>query len=734
MVKVMNDTKIEAAETKKMMNQIVENQLSQMSVREKLGQCVMIEPCFCLQELNDNDDDEHYDSITDPRFLDKLLNDYHIGLFLFGGVSRIGDDSPEAWVTYFNEVNEFVKNTSSKLPLLYGVDAVHGVNFIQGSTIFPHNLGVAATWNPELASAYTAYVGEELSAIGINVNFAPTVDVARDQRWGRVYESLGEDPYLASVMSGALIRGMQSNGKVAACAKHFIGYGESSNGMDRTPANLSERGIYETHLPPFRAAVKEDVLAIMVNGGDVNGLPMTASRRLMTNMLREEMGFDGVTMSDWEDVYRLVSRHKIVKNRKEAIERSFNAGLDMNMAVTDLKAVDLMEELVDEGRITMERLDQAAGNVLKMKYRLGLFDNSPLIPERAISLSGSDKGKEIARQTVLESITLLKNSKELLPLKKTLKSILVTGERADTKRHLCGGWTLSWGSAEEEELHCLTILDGIRSKVSDETEITYISSPDQLASKGIRGRDYDVCISVVGEEPHSEWVGDTRDLALEPDEQRMLQAVADLGIPTVMVAAVGRPQQLVWADQTFEAILWAYVPGTEGAEPIADVLFGDYSPAGRLPVTFPKDANQIPITYDARKYVCDEMNTFYEPLYPFGFGMSYTTFRYSDLYVPESVVAGEDLEVEVTVENIGRVDSDTVVQLYLEDVYASVTRPFKSLKAFSKITLKAGEKKCCKLKVNAKELGLYDENLAYVIEEREIEVQIADLKKLIKVV
>ncbi len=450
----MNNQKVE---DNSVLEEKVKDLLGKMSLREKLGQCVMIEPCFCLEELNDNDDDEQYDSILDDRFLDKLINDYHIGLFLFGGVSRIGDDSPGAWVDYFNDLNGFVSKTKSKIPMLYGIDAVHGVNFLQGSTIFPHNLGVAATWNTELAASYTEYVGDELASIGINVNFAPTIDVARDQRWGRVYESLGEDPYLASRMSEALIGGMQSNGKVAACAKHFVGYGESSNGMDRTPANLSDRSILETHLPPFKAAIDNDVLAIMVNGGDVNGVPMPASKRLMTDLLRGDLGFRGVTMSDWEDVYRLKSRHRIAKTRKDAIERSFNAGLDMNMAVSDLKAVDLMEELVEEGRISMERVDEAAGNVLRLKHKLGLFDPYTLNPEEATAMSGCEKSKQLARQTVLESLTLLKNDNALLPLSKDVKSILVTGERANTKRHLCGGWTLSWGSAEESELDCMTV-------------------------------------------------------------------------------------------------------------------------------------------------------------------------------------------------------------------------------------------------------------------------------------
>ena len=709
--------------------------LKQMTVREKLGQCVMIEPCFCLQELNDDKDtDENYDSITDERFLDKLINDYHIGLFLFGGVSRIGDDSPREWVDHLNQFNDFIAGTELKMPMLYGVDAVHGVNFIKGSTIFPHNLGAVATWNTDLIRSYNEEVADELASIGINVNFAPTVDVARDQRWGRVYESMGEDPYLASSMSQAFVAGMQYNGNVAACAKHFVGYGESSNGMDRTPANLSERNLLETHLPPFNAAIDNDVLAIMVNGGDVNGVPMPASRRLMTDLLRDDMGFRGVTMSDWEDVSRLKSRHKIVETGKEAIERSFNAGLDMNMAVSDLKVVDIMEELVDEGRISMARVNEASGNVLRLKYKLGLFDKNVLDAATAEKMSGNDESKRLAGQVALESITLLKNDNKLLPLSPEIKSILVTGQKANTKRHLCGGWTLSWGSADEDELNCRTILDSICEKVSPDTKIKYVPSLEALESMEIAKEDYDVCISVVGEEPHSEWIGDTRNLHMEEDEFRLLNEVDAIGIPTVMIAVLGRPQQMMWADQHMDAILWAFIPGTEGAGPIADVLFGDYNPSGKLPITFPKDANQIPIAYNARKYVCSDMNTEYEPLYPFGYGMSYTEFLYSDLEVMDQVNAGDNVDVSVTVKNIGKVEGDTTVQLYLEDIFATVTRPFKSLKAFRKISLKPSEEKRLVFQISAKEFGLYDENLTYVIEKREIEIQIEELSKRIRLV
>jgi beta-glucosidase len=708
--------------------------LSKMTLREKLGQCIMIEPIFCVEELNIEKDKDKFNGISDPKFLDKLFNEYHVGMLLYGGVSRVGEDKAEDWASYISGIDKYVSTTRLQIPLLYGTDAIHGVNFIKGATIFPHNLGVTATWNPELVKEYAKVVSKELISTGINCNFAPTIDVARDQRWGRVYESLGEDPYLASTISKALVEGMQDNNKVAACAKHFVGYGESSNGMDRTPANLSERSILETHLPPFESAVKADVSAIMVNGGDVNGVPMPVSKKLLTGVLRENLGFKGITMSDWEDVYRLVSRHKVVKNRKEAIKRAFNAGLDMNMAVSDLKAVDVMEDLVHEGEISLERVNQAVGNILRVKFKLGLFNKKQLDIKKTKELCGSDESKKIAKKLALESITLLKNDNSLLPLSKDLKSIIVTGITADSKRHLCGGWTLSWASADEKDLNCLTILDAIKNSVSKDTKVTYVKNIAELKNLKVKESDYDVCISVVGEEPHSEWLGDSMSMKIDKDEELMLKAAFDTGIDVVMVSILGRPQNVVWADENINSILWAYLPGTQGATAITEVVFGDYNPAGKTTISFPKNGNQIPVVYNARRYECSEITTKYEPLYPFGYGLSYTTFEYSNLRVPEKIIINKELNISIDVKNSGKVDGSEVVLLYLKDAYASVTRPLKSLKAYKKINLKVGKKKTVKFTISLKELGLYDENLDFVQEKRTIEVMIENLSKEFEIV
>jgi len=702
--------------------------LAKMTLREKLGQCILIEPCFTFAELNEGEKGEIYSEVLDSEFLEKLLIEYNIGSFLFGGISRIGDGSPGAWADYIFKVNEYIeKNTRLKIPLLFGIDAVHGVNFVKGSTIYTHNLGVTATWNRELTRQYASLVGAELSAIGFNCNFAPTIDVARDPRWGRVYESLGEDPYLASVITTELIEGLQNSGNLAACAKHFIGYGQSCNGMDRTPADLSDRNIMEIHAPPFEAAIKSNVLTIMVSGACVNGMPMPASKKLLTDLLRKKLNFKGATMSDWEDVARLSSRHKIAVDGKEAIAKAFNAGLDMNMAVAELSVVDTMVELVQEGRISMERVDEAVSNVLYVKYSLGLFNNVPLDVKKAASLVGIQESKDVAKKLALQSMTLLKNDNNLLPLSKDLKSILVTGISADSKRHLCGGWTLGWAGAEEEDLDCKTVLGAMQDIVSTNTQITYISDISQLREVNASKNKYDVCVCVISEEPHAEWFGDSMDMQLAENEKDTLMASFETGLPVVMVSLLGRPQNVSWAHDNVSSILWAYLPGTEGADAIAEVLFGVYNPSGRLPLSFPQDASQIPVVYNAHTYDSAEISTKYEPLYPFGFGLSYTEFEYSDLQVPKEIKTGEFLDVSVKVKNIGKEAGCEIVQLYLKDIYASVTPPLKSLKSFTRVSLKPGEEKTVSLKLGPSQLSLYDEYLNFIEDPREIEVQIGNL-------
>ncbi len=701
--------------------------LNSMTLREKIGQCVMIEPVFLLNRLNE--ENGNYSGLTDEKFLDKIINEYHIGFLLFGGVTRIKDDLPSDWASYLDTVNKYV-NRNSKIPMLYGVDAVHGVNFVKGTTIFSHNLGVVSTWNPSLAEDYMDVVGKELETIGINLNFAPTIDISRDQRWGRVYESLGEDPLLASRFSFALVNGLQKNKRVGACAKHFVGYGESNYGFDRTPADISERVLNDIHIPPFKAAIEAGVKSIMVNGGDLNGIAVPASKKLLSQTLKGDLDFKGIVMSDWEDVSRLVTRHRIAKNKTEAIKRAFNAGLDMSMVVSDLETIDIMENLVNNNEIEMSRLNQAVTNILKVKLELGLFEKHEIDVDNVNQKIESSNSKQIAKKIAEESFVLLKNDSNRLPLSNSNQKILVTGKTANSKRHLCGGWTLNWASANEEDLDFKTITQALND-FSKEIQFTYASNINQLRELDLS--TFDNIIAVVGEEPHSEWLGDSYSLEIESDEKEILQFLKDSKRDVIVVSLLARPQDVQWIDDFAKAILWAYTPGSEGAQAIVDTLFGKVSPSGKTPITFPKSSNQIPIYYNMRGYLSGEIISKYEPLYPFGYGLSYTTFKYSNLEVEESISTDEDLYVSIQVRNTGNYKSKEVVQLYITDLYASVSRPLSQLKDFQKIELSPNQSKQVKFKVAKEDLSFYDEFMNKVNEPRDIKVSVSDIDKVIHI-
>lgn len=706
----------------------IQQLLDKMSIQEKIGQCIMLEPAFCLEKLNQ--DHIKYDSIFHPEFIRTIVSEYPAGSLLFGGITRIGSDKDHDWNAFMRAVQDVVSITPNKIPLLYGVDAIHGANFIKDTVIFSHNLGLASTWNTNLAKQYGTLVSDELEAIGLNLNFAPTIDVSRDQRWGRVYESLGEDPFLASQFASELVEGMQEDKAVSACAKHFVGYGESYNGMDRVPSDISDRQLWEQHLPSFIAAIKSGVQAIMVSGGDLNGRPMPANKKMLTDVLRDQLQFEGIVMTDWEDVFRLYQRHHIVRSKKEAIATSFNAGVDVSMAVNDFESFQLMQELIEEGTISIDRLHQAVSRVLRVKYNLGLFEDNGTTPVLSEEKPYRNKSEQVALDIARESMTLLKNEGNILPLSNDIERILVTGKTATSKRHMCGGWTLNWASAHEEDLHFPTFLE-VLAKTLPNTEITYIDSANDL--NHLEG-DYDVCLSVIGEEPHSEWLGDSFDMKIEQEEQELLEAAVNTNIPVVMINVLGRPQDMSYAEEHVPAILYAYLPGTKGPEAIVETLFGRNNPSGKTCISFPKNSNQIPVVYNPRGYYSSEIESKYDPLYPFGYGLSYTTFTYSNLSVPTTISIDEPLEITVDVTNTGDVFGKEVVQVYLTDLNASVTRPLKSLKGFKKVDLQPGNTKTVSITIPVSELKLYDENMDYVSQAREILVQVENLSSTCEIV
>jgi beta-glucosidase len=657
-----------------------------------------------------------------------VLVDYAVGSILSGGSGYPDTNSPREWAKMTNMIQKYTEQTRLKIPVIYGVDAVHGHNNVKGAVIFPYDINVAAGGNPELADKSGELTAEALRATGIHWNFAPVLDIARNPKWGRTYETFGEDPYLASVMGASMIRGMQRSGKVAACAKHYVGYGAAENGFDRQPADISERTFREVLFPSFKAAIDAGVRTIMVNSGEVNGVPAHASKWLLNDVLRKEFGFQGLVVSDWQDLQKIQTYHKAAPDLKTAIVRAYNAGIDMSMIPMNVEEIELLKEAVQEGLIPMERIDEAVRRVLSVKYELGLFENRYVDENQANAVFARDDQQETARMLARQSITLLKNSSNVLPLSQQIKNILVTGAAAHSKSYLCGGWTIDWQGAQEEDLITgQTILEGIKTKVSAETMINYLD-PSASREKLLQAaKDADVCLAVIGEKPYAETPGDIEDISLSKEQRTILQTLQESGKPVVLVVVSGRPLIIDWEAQNLPVILYAYLPGTEGGNAVADVLFGDYNPAGRLPFTIPKRATQVPMRYN------DRLTAAYDPLYPFGYGLSYTQFRYINLQAPESIKQEEPLRVTVDVKNTGKIAGDHIVQVYYTNVYASVTPRRAQLCGFQRVSLPLNETKTVTFDISPEQLKLYNEDMQFVEEARAITLQIGRLTQTVEI-
>ena len=697
----------------------VEALLAQMTLEEKVGQVSQIAKDVLEQGRGR----------FDENAMKRVIVEYAVGSILSGGGGYPAPNSPQEWAKMTNTFQKYTEQTRLQIPLIYGVDAVHGHTAVKGAVVFPYDINIAASFNPELAEKSAELTSETLAATGIQWNFAPVLDIARNPKWGRTYETFGEDPYLASIMGARMIQGYQKSGKVAACAKHFVGYGAAESGLDRQPADLSERTFREVLFPPFKAAVDAGVRTFMINSGEVNGVPAHASKWLLTDILRKEFGFAGFVVSDWEDPKKIFAYHKAAPDLKQAIARTFNAGLDMSMIPMTLEEIDLLKEAVNDGLVPMERLDDAVRNILYVKYELGLFENRYVDDAQAEAAFKKPEHAETARMLARQSITLLKNASKTLPLSKEIKRILVAGSGAESKSDLCGGWTIDWMGAKEEELIVgQSILTAIKDKIGATAQIDFLSDQagrDQLVEAGNAA---DAIIAVVGEKSYAEMRGDRQDLSLSPEQQAMLDALSATGKPVVLIVVSGRPLLIESAVQTAKAALYAYLPGTEGGAAVADVLFGDYNPAGRLPFSIPKQIGQVPLRYN------DRMNAAYDPLFSFGHGLSYTKFKYANLQAPNTLKQGEPLTVSVDVTNSGNVAGDDVVLAYYTNEYASVTPRRKQLCGFQRISLQPGETKTVTFTITPEQLIVYDETLQPVEELRPITLKIGQLQAKLDIV
>lgn len=632
-----------------------------------------------------------------------------------------------------------LNNSRLKIPVLIGFDVIHGFR-----TIFPMPLAESCSWDLELMKASARIAADEASAVGIHWTFAPMVDIARDARWGRVMEGAGEDPYLGGLIAEARVKGFQGenwknlkeNNTILACAKHFAAYGAAEAGRDYNVANISERTLFETYLPPFKAAKDAGVASYMTAFNEIAGVPCTGNEYLLNHILRETWGFGGLVVSDHTAVHELVP-HGIAADDKEAAAIAVNAGVDLDMA--DGLYIDNLKKAVEEGFVKMETIDNAVRRILEMKFVLGLFDNpyKYLDTNREKSALMKPEYLEKAREAVRKSAVLLKND-AFFPIDRSKQlTIALIGPMVKEKRSLNGEWA---GKGVREE--SVSLFEGLCEKFKD-SHVNFIYAKgcdiDGVDKSGFgealsAAHSANLMILAMGEDFNMSGEAASRtDIRLPGVQQELLKELKKTGKRCALILFNGRPLDLSWEDANMDAILEAWFPGTMAGHGIADIVSGDYNPSAKLTISFPRNIGQLPIYYNHKNtgrpvdpanpkadYRSSYLDVDNSPLYPFGYGLSYTTFEISNINIDKKVIKrGESITVTAAVTNTGNVDGEEVVQLYIKDLVASVTRPVKELKGFSKILLKKGEKKVVKFVITEKDLSFYDSKMNYTAEPGE---------------
>jgi beta-glucosidase len=635
-----------------------------------------------------------------------------------------------------NELQRAALESRLKIPMLFAFDVIHGYR-----TMFPIPLGEAASWNLTSIEKSAYIAAREARASGVHWTFAPMVDIARDPRWGRVAEGAGEDTFLGSQIAFARVRGFQGNDysqpdRVMACAKHFVGYGAAEGGRDYNTTDMSEQRLREVYLPPFKATVEAGVGSFMTSFNSLNGVPSTANPFLWKTLLRGEWKSDAVVVTDYTATMELMN-HSVALDEADAARLTLNAGVDIEMVSRFINKHG--EQLVQNKKLSLATIDAAVRDVLRAKFRLGLFEKpfADANRERAAILTAENR--RFARQSANESFVLLKNERETLPIKKTTKEIAVIGFLANDKRNMNGNWA---GDGRAED--AVTLLEGVRNKLGSSAKVRFASGCDAKCEdtsgfdEAVKlARDSDFTILTVGEDVDMSAEASSRsNLDLPGSQLELVKKIHATGKPYAVVLMNGRPLAINWLAENSPAILETWFAGSEAGNAIADTLFGDANPGGKLPITFPRAVGQIPIYYNAlptgrpfdaaNKYTSKYLDIPNTPLYAFGFGLSYTTFKLSNLQLSaDKIRKTGELKVSVEVENTGRRDGAEVVQLYVRDFVASLSRPVKELKGFERIFLKAGERRKIEMTVKAQDLGFYNAQNQYVVEDGEFGLTVA---------
>lgn len=727
----------------------IDSIIAQMTLEEKVGQMSQ----FTIDMIGKGGN--AYFSL-EPFEIDEAMLDTVIGKYKVGSILNTSNNrarTTEVWEKRIRTIQErAIKETG--IPIIYGIDAIHGATYTAGATFFPQEIGMAATFNRELVKRGAQITAYEVRASNIPWNFSPTMDIGRDARWSRQWESYGEDVYLNAEMGTIVVDGYQGddrnsveNSNIAACIKHYMGYGVPVSGKDRTPAVISESELREKYFEPFRNAIVEGgALSIMVNSGIINGVSTHADYRLITEWVKEDLEFDGVVVTDWADVQNLYTRDRISKEYKGAVKAAINAGIDMVMEPYNLAFCPTLIELVEEGEVSQARIDDAVRRVLRLKYRLGLFDK-PYWSRNEFPDFGSKEHEAAAKSSADESITLLKNVDNLLPLKVGAR-ILVAGPNANSMRTLNGGWSYSWQGEKTEEFaeKYNTIFEAMQNKfgvanVIYEPGVTYKmdgqyfeeNTPEiEKAVRAASGVDY--IVLCIGENSYCETPGNLDELTLSENQINLALALQKTGKPVILVLNEGRPRLIKTIEPGASAIIQTYLPGNFGGDALADILSGDVNPSGKLPYTYPKYEQGL-ITYDHKpsENIEGKMEGAYDygaqtsVQFPFGYGLSYTNFNYSNINVDKSSFTSDDLiRVSVDVTNSGEVEGKESVLLFSSDLVASLSPDVRRLRAFEKISLKPGQTQTVTFDIKGGDLAFVNEKGKWTIEEGEFMLQLGD--------
>jgi beta-glucosidase len=709
----------------------IDDLIAQMTIEEKIGQMTQINNSLIVTSADwGAGADLKIEIALDTAKLGTMLRKYHVGSFL-NGIAV----SPQTWYNFYKGIQEHnMKVSRLKIPIIYGIDHMHGPNYVEGATIFPHGINTAATFNNQFPADMAYVTAIETADLGHQWLFAPVLDVARTPLWGRFYETLGESSYVSATMGSIYVKGIQENKdiapyKIGATAKHFFAYSDPKYGWDRGPVDVSEQALYEFHLPSFKAVIDAGIKSVMINSGEINGEPVHASHWALTEILRNRLKFKGVAVTDWEDIVRLYRNHHVAENEKEATFLSIMAGVDVAMTPYTTKFCDYMLELVKEGRISEERVDLSVSRILRMKYELGLFEN-PLPRNDRFNRVGSPENRAKALEAARESIVLMKNEKAL-PLNEGTR-VLVAGPNANLKAPLAGGWTLRWIPNDE----AIYPKDMFTVYTAMQKEFKSISLANNAAEIKSKAGQADAIVLVVGEMPYSEGYGSITDISLPSDQQDLIKAAQATGKPVTLVILAGRPRVITEVYPACKAVLFAGLPGFEGGQAIAEILSGKVNPSGKLSFTYPYAVNRL-VPYNHKVSEVTLAHEIPNPvaLLPFGTGLSYTTFEYSNLVLSDTVMSGATASVtaSVTVKNTGSIAGKESILWFLHDEVASISRPVRELRYYEKILLNPGESKTVNFTINPdKDLSFPNKKGEQILENGYFTVMTGTLKTRFK--